>query len=108
MTIESGMGFIICLVDFTFDKSGRLQKWRDKLEKRKKPHSSKHHMMKNIGKVNSIVAIFIKDKKMLKQGLKNKWIKKLKQGKQPTGKPRNLKYEINLAKLPENLLISLF
>jgi len=104
--LESGIGFIICFVDFTFDTSGKLQKWRDKLENRKKPHSSRHHMMKSIGTVNSIAALFIKDEKMFQQGLKNGWIELFKQGKQPTGKPRNLKYQINLTKLPSNLLIT--
>ncbi|MCH8915180.1 MAG: hypothetical protein IIA82_04985 [Thaumarchaeota archaeon] len=104
---ESGIGFIICLVDFTFDTSGRLQLWRDKLENRKKPHS-KPHVMKNIGKVKSIIALFIKDEKMLQQGLKTGWIEIHKQGKQLTGQPRNLKYSINLKKLPKNLIISQF
>lgn len=103
--LESGIGFIICMVDFTFDITGRLQKWRDKFEKRKKIHSSKSRMMKNIGKVNSIIALFIKDEKMLQQGLKSGWIELFKQGKQPTGQKRNLKYQINLLKLPKNLLI---
>ena len=63
-------------------------------------------MMKNIGKVKSIIALFIKDEKMLQQGLKTGWIEIHKQGKQPTGQPRNVKYSINLKKLPKKLIIS--
>lgn len=104
---ESGLGFIISCVAFSFDIKSIQQKWRDKFEKRTNPHSRRHHMMKISGNVNDLFAIFFKDLKMIKDAQNNGWIKIFKQGRQPTGAPRKPKYMICLNKIPSNMFIRL-
>jgi hypothetical protein len=64
-------------------------------------------MMKNKGTVIDLRAIFIKDKKMLNEGMRHGWMKIFNQGVQPTGDPRKPKYMINLDRMPDELFIRL-
>lgn len=105
--LESGMGFIVIDVDFSFDTSGALSKWRDQYENSTKKHSKKARIMKNSGKVVGLKAIFIKDKSILKKGIREKWISIFKQGRQPDGSPRKPKYMINLDLIPNDLVTSI-
>jgi len=107
ISTEFGLGFIIAYVDFTFDKNGSLQKWRDKFEGRIKKHSKRHHMMKKTGVIVNLKALFLKDSKMIKDGERKGWIKIFNQGKQPTGAPRKPKYMINLDQVPNDMFITL-
>jgi len=103
---ESGLGFIICYVDFTFDNNKKLLKWRDNFEKRTRSHSSNPHVLKNKGKVVEMKGIFIDGKKMLRKAKKDGWIKLYNQGVQPSGASRNPKYQIKLNKIPKELFIN--
>ncbi|CAE6485970.1 hypothetical protein [Candidatus Nitrosotenuis uzonensis] len=105
--LESGIGFIVADVDFTFDMSGSLSRWRDQYEGRTKKHSKNARIMKNRGKVIGLKAFFIKDKSILKKGINEKWISIFKQGRQPDGSPRKPKYMINLDKIPDELITHL-
>jgi len=105
--LESGMGFVIADVDFSFDTSGNLSKWRDQYENRAKKHSKNARIMKNRGKIVGLKAIFIKDKSVLKKGRHENWISIFKQGRQPDGSPRKPKYMIDLDKIPNELVIRL-
>lgn len=105
--LESGIGFIVADVDFTFDTSGSLLRWRDQYEERTKKHSKNARIMKNRGKVIDLKSIFIKDKSVLKKGIEEKWISIFKQGRQPDGSPRKPKYMINLDKIPPELITRL-
>lgn len=105
--LESGMGFIVADVDFTFDRSGSLLRWRDQYEGRTKKHSKNTRIMKNRGKVIGLTAVFIKDKSVLKKGIKEKWISIFKQGRQPDGSSRKPKYMINLDRIPPEVVTRL-
>ncbi|MGD8918129.1 MAG: hypothetical protein PVJ16_04285 [Nitrosopumilaceae archaeon] len=108
ISTEFGLGFVICYVDFTFDTKLTLLKWRDKYEERTKPHSKKTRIMKNKGTVIDLRAIFLKDTKMVKEGISEGWMKIFNQGKQQTtGAPRKPKYMIDLSKVPDELFIHL-
>lgn len=107
ISTESGLGFIIAYVDFSFDVNGVLQGWRDRFEGRTKKHSKRHHVMKKSGHVINMRGLFLKSSKMVKDGEKNGWIKIFKQGRQPTGASRKPKYMINLDKVPSDLFIEL-
>jgi len=88
--LESGIGFIVADVDFTFDTRGFLLRWRDRYEERKE-HSKNPRIMKNRGKVTDLKSIFIRDKSALKKGMDEKWISIFKQGRQPDGSPTKAK-----------------
>ena len=59
--LESGIGFIVLDVEFTFDVKGSLRRWRDKYEDRTTGHTANSRVMKSRGKVTELKAIYIKD-----------------------------------------------
>ena len=103
---ESGMGFVVAYVKFTFDKDGSLSKWRDKYEKKTQSGSSRTRVMKRDGKVMGLRAIFIKDATALEKGVDDRWISIFNQGRQRTGAARKPKYQVNLDKVPPNMWIN--
>lgn len=102
---ESGMGFVVAYVEFTFDTDGSLSEWRDRYEDKARSGSSRSRTMKSGGKVVGLGAIFIKDIAALKKGMGDGWISVFKQGRQPTGAARKPKYQINLDKVPHDMWI---
>ena len=104
--LESGMGFIVASVKFTFDTKGSLSKWRDQYEEKTRSGSSRARVMKSGGTVVGLGAIFIKDMAVLEKGMKDGWISLFKQGQQPTGAARKPKYQIDLYKVPHDMWIN--
>ena len=99
---NSGIGYVIAKADFTYDNSGELKKWRNKIEKR----NTKGHKLKYGGRISEIFAVFLTDSD-IKSGLKQGWIKDFNQGKNSgtTQAVRKVKYQINVDKIPKDKII---
>lgn len=103
---ESGMGFVVAHVEFTFDTDGLLSKWRDSHEEKTRSISNHSRIMKSEGRIVKLGAVFIKDMATLENGIEDGWISVFKQGRQPTGAARKPKYWINLDKMPREMWIN--
>lgn len=99
---NSGIGYVIAKTDFTYDKAGKLKKWRNSFESRK----TKGHMLKLGGKIVEIKAVFLK-KQDFQTGIQDGWIKDFNQGKNSgkSGAVRKPKYQINVDKIPKQYII---
>lgn len=99
---NAGIGYIIAKTEFNYDKSGKLKKWRNKLENRK----TQGHMLKSSGRIIEIKAVFL-NKLDVELGIKDGWIKDFNQGKNAgtNGASRKPKYQINVDEIPEKFII---
>jgi len=107
--LEAGIGFIIAKVNFKFDKTGNFRKWRHGFEKKlkKKTGPGKSRVLKESGVVTELLAIIIKDEKILEIGVKEGWIGLFKQGRNSDGSPRPPKYMISVKKTPKKFIVKL-
>lgn len=103
--IECGLGYIIAMVDFTYDVDGKLRSWRDKFEN--KTSSKKSRILKKHGTVIDIKGVFIKNSSHISEGEKDGWISIFKQGRNSDGSPREPKYMIKMENVPEEFMIKL-
>lgn len=107
--LESGIGFIIAKVNFSFDKTGSFRKWRLGFEKKpkKKTGPGKSRVLKENGMITEMLAIIIKDEKILEEGVKQGWIGMFNQGRNSDGSPRSPKYQISVKKTPKKFIVKL-
>lgn len=106
--LESGVGIIIAKANFIFDKNGSLKKWRDKFEnKRISRKTANTRILKKIGQVTDIMAVFIKDAVQAESAIKDGWLGIFKQGRNSNGKPRPPKYKIKINDVPNQFVTKL-
>ncbi len=107
--LEAGIGFIITKVNFKFDNTASFRNWRLGFEKKikKKTGPGKSRILKESGKITELLAIIIKDEKILEIGIKEGWIGLFKQGRNSDGNPRPPKYQINVKKTPKKFIVKL-
>jgi len=103
---ESGIGYIIARVNFTYDQNRDLKRWRDRLEGRT-TRGQNSRMLKKHGRITDLSAVFIKNKSQLNRGISEGWIGIFNQGRNIDGTPRKPKYKIRLDDVPEEFIIKL-
>lgn len=103
--LECGLGYIIAMVDFTYDTDGKLRVWRDKFEN--KTSSRKSRTLKKHGTITDIKGVFIRDLTHIQKGLEDGWISIFKQGRNSDGNTREPKYMIKVTSVPTDFMIGL-
>jgi len=103
-TVEenSGIGYIIAKADFSYDNSGVLKQWRNKMEGR----TTQGHKLKSNGKITSIFAVFL-TKSDIELGVRDGWIKDYNQGRNSGvgAAARKVKYQIDVEGIPQKFII---
>jgi len=107
--LEAGIGFVIAMVDFSFDIDGKLRKWREGLENipRKRTGPGKTRVLKKAGKVIEFKVVLIRNYNQILEGIDEGWFGVFNQGRNSNGQPRPPKYKINLNKIPEKYVVKL-
>jgi len=105
--LESGIGYVIAVVDFSYDMDGKLRTWREKFEEKEGSSNTRARTLKKNGQVIDLKAIFIKNTTQIEKGLKDGWIDIFKQGRNSDGSDREPKYKINRNKIPKEFMIDL-
>ncbi len=107
--LEDGIGFVIAMVDFSFDINGKLRSWRQKFEKvsKKKTGPGKTRVLKKTGKVKEFKVVLLKNYNQIQEGIKEGWFGIFNQGRNSNGEPRPPKYKMNLNKIPEKYIVKL-
>ena len=106
LEFEDGIGYIIAKAKFQYDNNGKLRRWRDKKENRKRQHT-KSRVLKRRGTITDVFAVFIKNKDELDKAIKSGWISIFNQGENVGGASRKPKYQIKLDKIPKKYLIQI-
>lgn len=103
--LECGLGYIISIVDFTYDSDKKLRQWRDKFENKKS--STNARILKKHGNVIDLKGIFIRNADQIKRGMNEGWLGTFYQGRNSDGSKRDPKYKIKLDSVPSDFVIKL-
>ena len=109
LNLEAGIGFVIAMVNFSFDIDGKLRKWRETFEKIPKKHTGpgKTRVLKKSGKVIEFKIVLLRNYNQIKEGFEEGWFGKFNQGRNSDGRPRPPKYMINMNTIPEKYVVKL-
>ncbi len=103
--LECGLGYVIAMVDFTYDYDGKLRKWRDKFEN--KTSSTNSRILKKHGTITDIKGVFIRNLRHIQDGISDGWLGTFHQGRNADGSARDPKYQLKLGSVPKEFLIEL-
>lgn len=106
MGLESGIGYVIAMTEFTYDIDGKLRAWRDKFEGITKTRMNSR-VLKKSGRIIELKAIFIRNTDQVQRAIDDGWIGIFNQGRNSDGSKRDPKFQINFQDVPKEFLIKL-